>query len=52
MATYPVINKETGEPNEVVMRVHNWTQWKDNNPDWDRDYSDTSTMPGFVVEVG
>ena len=52
MATYPVINKETGEQKEVAMSVHVWDQWKKDNPDWDRDYSDPSTMPGLGVEVG
>ena len=51
MATYPVINKETGEQKEVVMSVHDWTKWTEDNPDWQRDYSDPSTMPG-VGEVG
>ena len=27
MATYPVINKETGEQKEVVMSVNDWDQW-------------------------
>ena len=52
MATYPVINKETGEQKEVKMSIHVWDQWKTDNPDWDRDYSDPSTMPGLGVEVG
>ena len=51
MATYPVVNKETGEQKEVSMSVHDWDKWKDENPDWTRDYSDPSTMPG-VGEVG
>ena len=51
MATYPVVNKKTGEQKEVVMSVHDWTQWTEDNPDWSRDYSDPSTMPGFG-EVG
>ena len=51
MATYPVINKETGEQKEVVMSVNDWDQWTKDNPDWSRDYSDPSTMPG-VGEVG
>tara|TARA_B100000287_G_C20167803_1_gene596933 strand:+ start:251 stop:502 length:252 start_codon:yes stop_codon:yes gene_type:complete len=51
MATYPVINKDTGEQKEVVMSVHDWDQWKDDNPDWTRDFSDPSTMPG-IGEVG
>ena len=52
MATYPVRNKETGEEKEVIMSVHDWDQWKTDNPDWIRDFSDPSTMPGLGVEVG
>ena len=52
MATYPVINKETGEQKEVAMSVHDWDQWKYDNPTWEREYSDPSTMPGLGVEVG
>ena len=51
MATYPVINTKTGEQKEVVMSIMEWDQWKEDNPDWTRDYSDPSTMPG-VGEVG
>ncbi len=51
MATYPVINKETGEQKEVAMSVTKWTQWCEDNPDWIRDWSDPSTMPG-TGEVG
>tara|TARA_B100000965_G_scaffold354130_1_gene330450 strand:+ start:425 stop:730 length:306 start_codon:yes stop_codon:yes gene_type:complete len=50
MATYPVVNPQTGEQKEVVMSVHDWDQWKDDNPDWERDYSDPSTMPAMGVE--
>ena len=52
MATYPVVNQQTGEQKEVVMSVHAWDQWKTDNPDWIRDFSDPSTMPGLGVEVG
>ena len=51
MATYPVFNRETGETKEVKMSVHAWDQWKKDNPDWERDFSDPSTCPG-VGEVG
>ena len=51
MATYPVRNKETGETKEVIMSVHDWDKWKEDNPDWSRDFSDPSTCPG-VGEVG
>mgnify|MGYP006208831057 FL=1 len=51
MATYPVVNTKTGDKKEVVMSVNDWDQWCTDNPDWSRDYSDPSTMPG-VGEVG
>ena len=46
MATYPVVNKETGEQKEVQMSIHAWSQWCKDNPDWTRDWSDPSTLPG------
>ena len=51
MATYPVVNTETGEQKEVKMSITEWDQWCKDNPDWQRDWSDPSTMPG-VGEVG
>ena len=51
MATYPVRNKEPGETKEVVLSVHDWDKWKEDNPEWSRDFSDPSTCPG-VGEVG
>ena len=51
MATYPVVNSKTGEQKEVIMSVHDWSKWCDDNPDWKRDYSDPSTVTG-VGEVG
>ena len=50
MATYPVVNNKTGEQKEVVMSVHDWDQWKIDNPDWDR-YFTPDNAPG-VGEVG
>ena len=38
MATYPVINKDTGETKDVEMSIHEWDQWKEDNPDWERDW--------------
>ena len=43
MATYPVRNTKTGETKEVFMSIHDWEQWKKDNPDWFRDFSDPST---------
>ena len=50
MATYPVINNKTGDRKEVVMSVMDWDKWKEDNPDWTRDYSDPSTVPGLGIE--
>ena len=43
--------QKTGEQKEVKMSIHEWDQWREDNPEWTRDYSDPSTMPG-VGEVG
>ena len=51
MATYPVINKETGEQKEVAMSVHDWDQWKTDNPDWQR-YFTPENSPSLGIEVG
>ena len=51
MATYPVVHKETGEQKEVTLSVHEWDKWKQDNPDWQRDWSDPSTCPASG-EVG
>ena len=48
MATYPVVNTKTGEQKEVVMSVTEWDQWKSDNPDWSRDYSDPSKCQVLV----
>jgi hypothetical protein len=52
MATYPVVHKETGEQKEVSMSISEWDQWVKDNPDWSRDWSDPTTVPGMGVEVG
>ena len=50
MATYTVVNTKTGEQKDVVMSVHDWDQWKIDNPDWERYYT-PDNAPG-VGEVG
>ena len=50
MATYPVVNTKTGEQKDVVMSIHDWDQWKIDNPDWERYYT-PDNAPG-VGEVG
>ena len=39
MPTYPVKNKETGEEKELSMTMKEYAQWKEDNPDWDKDWS-------------
>ena len=51
MATYPVVNTKTGEQKEVSMSITEWDQWKNDNPDWTRDWSDPSTAP-MATDVG
>jgi len=51
MATYPIVNTKTGEQKQVEMSVHVWDQWKTDNPEWIRDWSDPSTCPS-PGEVG
>ena len=50
MATYPVRHKETGETKEVKMSIHDWDQWKIDNPDWER-YFTPENSPGLGVEM-
>ena len=51
MPVYPIVNTKTGEQKEVEMSIHDWDQWKNDNPDWIRDWSDPSTCPS-PGEVG
>ena len=52
MATYPVKNKQTGETKEVKMSVHDWDQWCEDNPDWERYYTpENAPKFGEVGEV-
>ena len=39
MPTYPVKNKETGEEKELSMSMTEYSKWKEENPDWDKDWS-------------
>jgi hypothetical protein len=51
MPEYPIINKKTGEQKEVTMTIQDWERWKNENPEWIRDWSDPSTAPSNF-EVG
>ena len=39
MPTYPVINKKTKETKTLSMTMREYCDWKDENPDWDKDWS-------------
>ena len=39
MPTYPVINKETGEKKELSMSMIAYGEWREENPDWDKDWN-------------
>ena len=49
MPHYPVKHKETGEEKELYMTMKEYTQWREDNPDWDKDWSKGC---GAVQEVG
>jgi hypothetical protein len=48
MAIYPIIHKETGEKKVIEMSVHDITQWYQDNPEWQRDWSEGCASPGEV----
>lgn len=50
LAIYPIINKETGEKKVIEMSVHDITQWYNDNPEWQRDWSEGCASPGEVGE--
>ncbi len=39
MPTYPVKNLKTGEQKELTMTCKEYMAWKEDNPDWDKDWS-------------
>ena len=50
MPIYPVINKNTGETQELEMTISQWEEWKRENFEngWDRDWSKGCATPGEV----
>ncbi len=40
MPTYPVINKETGEKQTLYMSMKKYTEWREENPEWDKDWNE------------
>ena len=39
MPTYPIKNLKTGEEKELHMSMTEYCAWRDENPDWDKDWS-------------
>ena len=50
MPTYPVINKETGEKKQLSMSMIKYDEWRKDNPDWDKDWSEGCAGIGEVGE--
>ena len=48
MPTYPVINKETGEKKELSMTMPEYTKWREENPEWDKDWQAGAASVGEV----
>ena len=40
MPTYPVMHKETKEKKELSMTMTAYEQWRKDNPEWDKDWSE------------
>ena len=38
MPTYPVKNMKTGETQTLNMSMIKYSEWRDENPDWDKDW--------------
>ena len=51
MPTYPVINQKTGEKKELSMTMTEYSSWRDDNPDWDKDWMQGVANVGEVGEV-
>ena len=39
MPTYPLKNLKTGETQELSMSMTAYEKWREENPDWDKDWS-------------
>jgi len=51
MPTYPVKNLKTGEAKEIQMSMIEYSQWRKDNPDWDKDWNAGIANVGEVGEV-
>ena len=50
MPTYPLKNLKTGETKTLNMTMQKYDQWRKDNPDWDRDWSQGCAGVGEVGE--
>ena len=50
MPTYPLKNLKTGETKELSMTMSAYVKWKEENPDWDKDWSKGCAGVGEVGE--
>ena len=39
MPLYPVKNLKTGEQKDIHMPIAQYEEWRKENPDWDKDWS-------------
>ena len=51
MPTYPVKNLKTGEQKEIRMSMLQYDEWRNDNPDWDKDWNAGVANVGAVGEV-
>ena len=49
MARYPVVNKVTGERKNIEQSVHDIMEWYEENPEWERDWSQGAAA---MAEIG
>ena len=50
MTTYPLKNLKTGETQELSMSMSAYEKWREENPDWDKDWSKGCAGVGEVGE--
>ena len=50
MPTYPVINLKTKEKKELSMSMVAYDEWRKENPNWDKDWSEGCAGLGEVGE--
>ena len=48
MPTYPLVNQKTGEKKELSMTMLEYGRWKEENPEWDKDWSQGCAGVGEV----